>query len=134
LTLVQTQPHPASTNPLHGTVVDVLDTAEPQVYDDMSVEAAFAVLTAARTSRLVVCDQDGQSTGLVTQAELSAVRDGSTYTDRVRLCDILGDHGVLTSAVSTAAAAEHATRARRIGVLSVADGHGSAAGILALSR
>ncbi|MEU0338449.1 CBS domain-containing protein [Streptomyces bobili] len=101
MTLVQTPPRPASTDLPHGTVVDVLGTAEPQVCDDMSVEVALAVMTAARTSRLVVCDQDGQSTGLVTQAELAAVRDSSTYTDRVRLRDILGDHGVLTAAVHT---------------------------------
>lgn len=134
MTLVQTQPHPASTNFLHRTVVDVLDAAEPQVSDDMSVEVALAVMTAARTTRLVVCDQDGQSTGLVTQAELSAVRDSSTYTDRVRLRDILGDPGVPTSAVSPAAEAEHATRAPRIGVRPVADGPGGAAGLLTLSR
>ena len=51
----------------------------------MSVEVALAVMAAARTGRLVVCDQDGQCTGLVTQTELTAVRDSSAYTDRVRL-------------------------------------------------
>ncbi|MFI0084792.1 CBS domain-containing protein [Streptomyces bobili] len=134
MTLVQTQPRPVSTDLPHGTVGDVLDAAEPQVCDDMSVEVALAVMTAARTSRLVVCDQDGQSTGLVTRAELAAVRDSSTYTDRVRLRDILGDHGVLTSAVSTAAEAGHATREPRPRALPVAYGHGGALGDLALSR
>ncbi|MEV4230702.1 hypothetical protein AB0J81_27150 [Streptomyces bobili] len=132
MTLVQTQPRPTSTGLPHGTVLDVLDTAEPQVCDDMSVEVALAVMTAARTSRLVVCDQDSQSTGLVTHAELTAVRDSSTYTDRVRLRDILGDHGVLTSAASTAAL--HATRAPRPGALPVAYGQGGAPADLALSR
>ncbi|MFD5266226.1 CBS domain-containing protein [Streptomyces sp. NPDC058335] len=134
MTLVQTQPHPASANASRGTVVEVMDAAEPQVWDDMSVEVALAVMAAARTGRLVVCDQDGQRTGLVTQAELTAVRDGCAYTDRVRLRDILGDHGVLTSAVTTVAEAEHAMCARRLGALPVVEEQGSAPGVLALSR
>ena len=70
-----------------------MDAAGPQVCDDMSVEVALAVMAAARTGRLVVCDQDGQFTDLVTQTELTAVRDSSACTDRVRLRYILGDHG-----------------------------------------
>ncbi|MEU4352451.1 CBS domain-containing protein [Streptomyces sp. NPDC023838] len=94
-----------------------MDAAGPQVCDDMSVEVALSVMAAARTGRLVVCDQDGQCTGLVTQAELTTVRDSSAYTDRVRLRDILGDHlgdhGTFTSPM--------------------VDEQGSALGILALS-
>ncbi|USQ85287.1 CBS domain-containing protein [Streptomyces phaeoluteigriseus] len=134
MTLVQTQPRPADAGPAHGTAVEVMDAAGPQVCDDMSVEVALAVMAAARTSRLVVCDQDGQCTGLVTQAELTAVRDGSAYTDRVRLRDILGDHGSFASPVTTMAEAEHAMRTRRLGALPVVDEQGSALGILALSR
>ncbi|OQD53060.1 hypothetical protein BM536_034220 [Streptomyces phaeoluteigriseus] len=134
MTLVQTQPRPADADPTHGTAVEVMDAAGPQVCDDMSVEVALAVMAAARTSRLVVCDQDGQCTGLVTQAELTAVRDGSAYTDRVRLRDILGDHGSFASPVTTMAEAEHAMRTRRLGALPVVDEQGSALGILALSR
>jgi CBS domain-containing protein len=111
-----------------------MDAAGPQVCDDMSVEVALAVMAAARTGRLVVCDQDGQCTGLVTQTELAAVRDSSDYTDRVRLRDILGDHGSFTSPVTTMAEAEHAMRTRQLGALPVVDEQGSALGILALSR
>jgi CBS domain-containing protein len=111
-----------------------MDAAGPQVCDDMSVEVALAVMAAARTVRLVVCDQDGQRTGLVTRTELAAVRDSSGYTDRVRLRDILGDQGSLASPVTTMAEAEHAMRTRRLGVLPVVDEQGSALGILALSR
>ncbi|WP_030349125.1 CBS domain-containing protein [Streptomyces sp. NRRL S-1022] len=111
-----------------------MDAAGPQVCDDMSVEVALAVMAAARTVRLVVCDQDSQCTGLVTHAELAAVRDNSDYTDRVRLRDILGDHGSSTSPVTTMAQAEHAMRTRRLGALPVVDEQGSDPGILALSR
>ncbi|MFD7233329.1 CBS domain-containing protein [Streptomyces sp. NPDC059881] len=111
-----------------------MDAAGPQVCDDMSVEVALSVMAAARTGRLVVCDQDGQCTGLVTQTELAAVRDSSAYTDRVRLRDILGEHGSFTSPVTTMAEAEHAMRSGRLGALPVVDEHGSALGILALSR
>ncbi|GHD01400.1 hypothetical protein GCM10010313_13880 [Streptomyces violarus] len=134
MTLIQMQPHPADPDPVHRTAVEVMDAAGPHVCDDMSVEVALAVMAAARTVRLVVCDQDGQSTGLVTRTELAAVRDSSDYTDRVRLRDILGDHGSFASPVTTMAEAEHAMRTRRLGVLPVVDEQGSALGILALSR
>ncbi|MFI7020542.1 CBS domain-containing protein [Streptomyces sp. NPDC050164] len=128
------QPRPAGADPVHTTAAEVMETAGPQVCDDMSVEVALAVMAAARTGRLVVCDQDGQCTGLVTRTELAAVRDSSDYTDRVRLRDVLGDHGSFASPVTTMAEAEHAMRARRLGALPVVDEQGSALGILAISR
>ncbi|WP_406375236.1 CBS domain-containing protein [Streptomyces sp. NBC_00647] len=134
MTLVQTQPRPASANPGHKAVAEVMDAAGPQVCDDMSVEVALSVMAAARTGRLVVCDQDGQWTGLVTRTELTAVRDSSAYTDRVRLRDLLGDHGSFTTSVATTAEAEHAMRSRPLGALQVVDGQGSTLGVLALSR
>ncbi|MFJ4206284.1 CBS domain-containing protein [Streptomyces sviceus] len=133
MTLVQMQPRSADADSAHRTVTEVMDAAGPQVCDDMSVEVALAVMAAARTGRLVVCDQDGQCTGLVTHTELVAVRDSFDYTDRVRLRDILGDHGSFASPVTTMAEAEHAMRTRRLGVLPVVDEQGSALGILALS-
>ncbi|MEU0848476.1 CBS domain-containing protein [Streptomyces flaveolus] len=105
MTLVQTHPRPAGTRPVHGTVADTLDAAGPQVWGDMTVEVALSVMTAARTGHLIVCDEDGLCTGLVTRARLTAVRDGSGYTDRTRLRDI-----------------------------TVVDGHGNVPGVLALSR
>lgn len=134
MTLIQMQPRPASASPGHRTVAEVMDAAGPQVCDDMSVEVALSVMAAARTGRLVVCDQDGQCTGLVTRTELAAVRDSSAYTDRVRLREILGDHGSFTTSVATTAEAGHAMRSRRLGALPVVDGQGSALGVLALSR
>ncbi|MEU6370157.1 CBS domain-containing protein [Streptomyces sp. NPDC046931] len=134
MTLIQTQPRPAGANPAHRTAVEGMDEAGPQVCDDMSVEVALAVMAAARTGRLVVCDQDDQCTGLVARTELAAVRDSSDYTDRVRLRDILGDHGSFASPVTTMAEAGQAMRSRRLGVLPVVDEQGSGLGILALSR
>ncbi|GGX43837.1 CBS domain-containing protein [Streptomyces chryseus] len=133
MTLVQMH-RPASANLTHRTVSEVMDAAGPQVCDDMSVEVALSVMTAARTGRLVVCDQDGQCAGLVTQTELTAVRDSSAYTDRVRLRDILRDHGSFTSPVTTASEAEQAMRFLRLGAVPVVDEQGSALGVLALSR
>ncbi|RFC71042.1 CBS domain-containing protein [Streptomyces sp. AcE210] len=134
MTLVQMQPRPASANPVHRKTVEAKDAAGPQVCDDMSVEVALSVMTAARTGRLVVCDQDGQRTGLVTQTELTAVRDSSVYTDRVRLRDIIGDHGSFTSPEATGSEAEHVLRSRQLGAPPVIDGQGSTLGVLALSR
>lgn len=88
MTLVQTQSRPASARPVHGTVADAMDAAGPRVWEDMTVEVALSVMAAARTGRLIVCDEDGLCTGLVTRAGLTAARDGSGYTDRIRLRDI----------------------------------------------
>ncbi|WP_030993608.1 CBS domain-containing protein [Streptomyces sp. NRRL S-1813] len=134
MTLVQMQPRPASADPVRRTLVEVMDAAGLQVCDDMSVEVALSVMAAARTGRLVVCDQDGQCTGLVTQTELTAVRDSSAYTDRVRLRDILGEHGSFTSPVATMAEAERAMCRLRLGARPVVDEQGSGLGILAPSR
>ncbi|MFF2204130.1 CBS domain-containing protein [Streptomyces sp. NPDC058145] len=134
MTLIQMQPHPAGANPVHRTALEVMDAAGPQVCDDMSVEVALAVMAAARTGRLVVCDQDDQRIGLVTRTDLTAVRDSGAHTDRVRLRDILGDHGSFTSPVTAMGEAEHAMRSRRLGAPRVVGEQGSAPGILALSR
>ncbi|MET7683380.1 CBS domain-containing protein [Streptomyces sp. NPDC005423] len=130
MTLVQTQPRPAGAGPVPGAGAELMDAAGPQVWDDMSVEVALSVMAAARTGRLVVCDQDGQCTGLVTRGELIAVRAGSAYTDQVRLRDVLGGHGPFTSPVLTVAEAEHAMCSRRRGGLPAA----GALGVLVLSR
>ncbi|MFI0264030.1 CBS domain-containing protein [Streptomyces sp. NPDC017056] len=98
--LVQMQTRPADAHPVHRKAVEAMDAAgpqvwddmSPQVWDDMSVEVALSVMAAARTGRLVVCDQDSQCTARVTQRELTAVRNSSAYTDRVRLRDVLGVH------------------------------------------
>ncbi|WP_374211926.1 CBS domain-containing protein [Streptomyces sp. C10-9-1] len=68
-----------------------MDRAVLQVGDHMTVEVALAVMAGARAGRLLVCDNDGLCTGLVTRAELSAVRDSPAYTDRLRLRDLPGD-------------------------------------------
>ncbi|MET7904782.1 CBS domain-containing protein [Streptomyces sp. NPDC005355] len=134
MTLVQMQPRSMSATPVHRTAADAMDTAGPQVCDDMTVEVALSVMASARTGYLLVCDNDGLCTGLLTQAHLTAARDSSTYTDRVQLRDILGDRGPFTSPVTTMAEAEHAMRYSRLDALPVVDEHGSALGVLALAR
>jgi CBS domain-containing protein len=134
LTLVQKQARPASTAPTNWTVVDAVDAAGPQVCDDMTVEVALSVMASARAGHLLVCDEDSQCTGLVTQVQLTAVRDSSAYTDRVRLRDLAGDSGPVHLALTTMAEAEHAMRYRQLEALPVVDEHGCALGVLALSR
>ncbi|GAB2962364.1 CBS domain-containing protein [Streptomyces heilongjiangensis] len=134
MTLDQTQFRPASAHPAHGTVADTMDTAGPQVWEDMTVEVALSVMTAARTGHLAVCDEDGLRTGLVTRAGLTAVRDGSGYTDRIRLRDIAEVIGPFAPPLTAGADAERATRCRRLGAAPAADEHGTALSALALSR
>ncbi|WP_345675770.1 hypothetical protein [Yinghuangia aomiensis] len=40
----------------------------------MTVEVALAVMSGARTERLLLCDEDDRCTGLVTRTQLAAVR------------------------------------------------------------
>ncbi|MFB7515462.1 hypothetical protein [Streptomyces sp. NPDC056144] len=63
----------------------------------MTVEVALSVVISARSEHLLICDDDGLCTRLVTRAQLAVVRDSSTYTDRIRLRDIPGDHRPFTS-------------------------------------
>ncbi|MEU2078149.1 CBS domain-containing protein [Streptomyces sp. NPDC013489] len=64
----------------------------------MTVEVALSVMAGARTGHLLVCDNDGLCTGLVTRAQLTTVRESPTYTDRLQLRDLSGDGGPLTPA------------------------------------
>lgn len=134
MTLVQMQPRSAHADLTHRTVDQAMEAAGPQVCDDMTVEVALAVTAGSRTDHLLVCDEDGLCTGLITQAQLSAIRDSAAYTDRLRLRDVLGDRGPFTSPMTTMAEAEHAMHYRSLTALPVVDGQGSALGVLALAR
>ncbi|MFD3808744.1 CBS domain-containing protein [Streptomyces sp. NPDC058611] len=134
MTPVQEQPRAAHADPVRRTVAEVMEAAGPQVCDDMTVEVALSVMNCARAGHLVVCDEFGECTGLVTRARLTALRDVAASTDRIRLRDIAGAPGPFTSPRTTMAEAEHAMRYRRLRALPVVDEHGSALGVLALSR
>ncbi|MFE0700092.1 hypothetical protein [Streptomyces sp. NPDC058872] len=122
MTSVPMQPRSAPTTPALRTGRDraAVGPAELQVCDDMTVEVALAVMAGARTGHLLVCDADGLAAGLVTLARLTAVREGSAYTDRLRLRDLSGDGGPLTS--DSLLTAEQARRLRRLGAPSVMGG------------
>ncbi|MFD3699836.1 CBS domain-containing protein [Streptomyces sp. NPDC058646] len=134
MTLVQMQSRSAHADLVHRTVDDAMEAAGPQVCDDMTVEVALAVIASSRTDHLLVCDDDGLCTGLVTRDRLISLRDSAAYTDRVRLRDVLGDRGPFTSPMTTMAEAEHAMHYGRLTALPVVDEHGSALGVLALAR
>ncbi|GAA4008883.1 CBS domain-containing protein [Streptomyces marokkonensis] len=134
MTLVQLQTRSVSDRPVHSTVVDAMDAAGPQVWYDMTVEVALSVMAAARTEHLVVCDEDGLCVGLVTEARLTAVRDSSGYTDRIRLGDLTDGSGPFASPWATREEAEDTLPFGRIGPVPVVDEHGNALGVLALSR
>ncbi|MDG4858706.1 CBS domain-containing protein [Streptomyces sp. T-3] len=86
------------------SAVDVMDAAGPQVWGDMTVEVALSVMAAARAGHLVLCDADGRRTGLITRAQLTGVRDRPSYTDQVRLEDIVDDRTVASTAPGVLAA------------------------------
>ncbi|MBT2413948.1 CBS domain-containing protein [Streptomyces sp. ISL-12] len=134
MTLVQTHPRTPCADAGRRTAADAMDGAGPQVWDDMTVEVALSVMAAARTGHLVVRDEDGRFTDLVSRARLTAVRDGRGYTDRVRLRDVVVEGAPFASPLSTVAEAERAMRDRRLGALPVVDEDGNALGVLALTR
>ncbi|MCY0922923.1 MULTISPECIES: CBS domain-containing protein [unclassified Streptomyces] len=134
MTLVQMQPHLPKTTPAHPTVAETTDAAALQVGDDMTVEVALYVMASARASHLLVHDEDGHRTGMVTRTRLTAFRDSPAYTDLVRLRDIPGDRGPLTSQpVAARPEPEYAPRRHRLDVLPVAGEQGNAPGVLALA-
>jgi hypothetical protein len=87
MTPAQTQHHGANLSP--EAAVDDTDASGPRVRDDMTVEVALSLMAGARVDRLVLCDGDDQSTGLITLARLAVLRDSPDYTDRMRLRDVL---------------------------------------------
>lgn len=133
MTLVQMQPHPPKPDPAHPTVAETTDAAPLQVCDDMTVELALYVMASARVRHLLVHDEDGRRTGIVTRTGLTAFRDSPYYTDVVRLRDLPDGGGPLMSP-SVATRPEYAPRHRRPDTLPVAGEQGGAPGALALAR
>ncbi len=87
MTTAQAQHQVADRSPRQ--VVDDRGTSGPRVRDDMTVEVALSLMAGARVDHLVLCDGDDQSTGLITLTRLAVLRGSPTYTDRIRLRDIL---------------------------------------------
>ncbi|WP_328967126.1 hypothetical protein [Streptomyces sp. NBC_00239] len=81
-----------------------------------------------------MCDTDGQCTGLVTQVQPSAVREGPAATDRLRLRDTADPGTPFTLPDTSPAEAEHAMRHSNTGALPAAGEHGRAPGVLVLSH
>ncbi|MFI9245479.1 CBS domain-containing protein [Streptomyces sp. NPDC053086] len=104
----------------------------PQVDEHMTVDVALSVLIGARVAHLLLQDEDGRCTGLVTRAQLAAHRGGHWYTDRTRVRDIPLDRGPFTSSATILDDAEAAMRIRTLDVSPVVDDQGYALGVLAL--
>ncbi|MEV7199418.1 CBS domain-containing protein [Streptomyces griseoluteus] len=123
-----------STRPVRDTVAGSVDAAGPRVWYDMTVEVALSVMAAARTEYLVVCDEDGLCVGLVTQSQLTAVRDSTGYTDRLRLGDITDSNAPSVPPYATREATGNGMPFGRLGPVPVVAEHGDALGVLAGSR
>ncbi|MER5297687.1 CBS domain-containing protein [Streptomyces pharetrae] len=116
------------------TAGDAMDVSVPQVDDRTTVDVALSVLIGARVTHLLLRDDDGRCSGLVTRAQLAAHRGGSWFIDRTRLRDIPFDSGPFTASSAVLDDAEAAMRIRTLDVSPVIDDHGYALGVLALPR
>ncbi|MBW8800568.1 MAG: CBS domain-containing protein [Streptomyces sp.] len=120
----------------HGTGLtarDAMHAPGPQVDDHMAVDVALSVIIGARVPHLLLQDEDGRCTGLVTRAQLAAHRGGSWFRDRTRLRDIPLDRGPFTASMAELGEAQAAMRGRTLDVSPVIDEHGYALGVLALT-
>ncbi|MFH0243213.1 CBS domain-containing protein [Streptomyces sp. HK10] len=87
--MTPTQTQHRAVDPSPDAVAAGRSASGPRVRDDMTVEVALSLMAGARVDHLVLCDGDDQSTGLITLARLTVLRDSPAYTDRVRLRDVL---------------------------------------------
>ncbi|WP_409240344.1 CBS domain-containing protein [Streptomyces sp. PA5.6] len=146
MTLVQMQPHPMNADTTRMAVADAAEEARPRVWGDMTVEVALSVMAGARVGRLLLCDEDGKRIGLITLARLTAIRDSSGYTNRIRLRDIGGGSGptpspttmptttMQTTTMPTNVEAGHPQGRDRLGTPPAGAGHPSALDVLAFAR
>ncbi|MFJ7152399.1 CBS domain-containing protein [Streptomyces sp. NPDC100445] len=103
-----------------------------QIDEHTTVDAALSRLIGARVTHLLLQDAAGRCSGLVTRAQLTAHRAGSSYGDRAPLRDIPLDRGPFTPSVSALDDAETAMRVRTLDVSPVVDERGYALGVLTL--
>ncbi len=115
-------------------VGDVMSSPGPQVGDDMIVDVALSVLIGARADHLLVRDEDGRCTGLITRSQMTAHRQSSWYTEETRLRDLIYDRGPFTSPVMSAHDAELAMRQRALRASPVIGEDGHALGVVVLTR
>ncbi|MGW1888701.1 CBS domain-containing protein [Streptomyces sp. NPDC002004] len=106
----------------------------PQVGDDTELDVALSVLVGAGVDHLLVRDDDGRCSGLVTRAELNANRAGSWFREETRLRDIGHDRGPFTAADTALGVADTAMRDRMLRASPVVDVHGYALGVLTSPR
>ncbi|MEU5546550.1 CBS domain-containing protein [Streptomyces sioyaensis] len=113
---------------------DVMSSPGPQVGDDMLVDVALSVLIGAGADHLLVRDEDGRCTGLITRYQMTAHQPGPWYTEETRLRDLLYDRGPFTSPLMSAHDAERAMRQRALRASPVIGEDGHALGVVVLTR
>jgi CBS domain-containing protein len=73
--------------------VEIMDAGGPQVCDDMTVEVALAVMAAARTGRLVVCDVLGDHAPLASLMTPDAEAGHAMRSLRLGAAPVTGGRG-----------------------------------------
>lgn len=120
--------------PWNRTARDAMAFPGPQVSHDTTIDVALSVLAGAGVEHLLIRDDDGVCSGLVTRAELTARRAGSWFLEETRLRDVTHDKGPFTAADTALDTADTAMRDRMLEVSPVIDAHGFALGVLTSPR
>ncbi|WP_441248842.1 CBS domain-containing protein [Kitasatospora sp. McL0602] len=120
--------HPAST----ATVGDLMKHPELQISDDVMVDTAMDILQSSGADHLLVRDEDGRCTGLLTRLHLAPFQARSWYTERTPVRDVVLDRAPFATPGMPADTAAAAMRSRGLHVWPVVDHDGHAIGILSL--
>ncbi|WP_301125968.1 hypothetical protein [Streptomyces cacaoi] len=128
---INNQTRPEVTAPL--SIAEAMGPPGPQSDEHMMVDVALSVAVSARVQHLVFHDEDGRCSGLVTQAELAAHRNGSSYTDHTRLRDLPCNRGPFPSTAEHLSDVEASMRHRDLRLSPVIDEDGYTLGVLGLT-
>lgn len=128
MTQIDNQTRPKSGTAL--TVAEAMGVPGLQADEQMMADVALSVAASARVQHLVLHDEDGRCSGLVTRAELAAHRGGTWYTDHTRLRDLSCNRGPFPSTAEHLSDVEAGMRHRALRLSPVVDEDGYVLGVL----
>ncbi|MEU2631892.1 CBS domain-containing protein [Kitasatospora sp. NPDC007106] len=119
-------------SPATPTVGDLMSPPALQIGDDVTVDTALDILQSSGADHLLVHDEDGRCTGLLTRLHLAPFQARSWYTERTPVRDVPLDRAPFATADMPAATAAATMRSRELDMWPVVDHDGHTVGLLTL--